>query len=108
MTSSTDDERNPNFSPLKLPWNWHPDMIDDNYIPAEIITTRKVNIADLETIYIDSAITQSFISNDVFSASDPESQLSLEDKCKKYLGFDDDEIELIKALIIKDKKDGDD
>lgn len=104
MTSSEETDRNPAFAPLKLPWNWRPEMIDDEN-PGLTLITRDVNVTD---IMINSFVTNSLISDSVLSARDEGAKLSFEEKCAKYLGLDDDEIERMKKLIKKDNEDVDD
>ena len=104
MTSSEEIDRNPAFAPLKLPWNWRPEMIDDEN-PGLTLITRDVNVAD---IMLNTIVTQSFISDEILSARDEGAALSFEEKCAKYLGLDDEEIKRMKKLIKKDNEDVDD
>lgn len=84
-------------------------MIDKG-IPPKFTLLPQVNVRDVNVsdIMLDAALTNSFISDNVLTLRDEDAKLSFEEKCAKYLGLNETEIERVKVLIKKDQEDVDD
>ena len=96
MNSSTAD-RNPKFSPMVVP---QPKLqMSVSADPLDI---------NLNDIMLNTIVTQTLISDGIISSRDEDSTKSFEEKCAKYLGLNEDEIEKMKELLKGDFENVDD
>ena len=85
------------FIPLRIPKDY-----------GQEVVTSAICVSDiLPDVFANTIMTQDFLSAGTISMSDPDTGLDFAQKCAKYLGLDEDEVDRLKVLIIKDEEEKD-